>query len=157
MRRMFLGSNQMLTFDAINQLVDKQYQLACRTPGLAPAVRRYSNAVEAASPRTWQVAGLYSYVSENERLVLEALHLRRVDTCVVRVYVMQPLRIFVARKSIGDAEKLSVDLEHAREQFILRLPPAPQPLARFEPDSGLDVSLAFLPIPPPVDLTEIPA
>jgi hypothetical protein len=144
-----------LTFDEIKRLVDQQYQLACRTPRIAPAIRKYSNAVEATSPRTWQVAGLYSYLSQTERLVLEALHLRRADTCVVRVYFVQPLRILLARKSEGDVQKLAADLGYAREQFILHLPPAPDPVVSFEPDSELDVSLAFLPIPPPVNLAEI--
>jgi hypothetical protein len=95
-------------------------------------------------------------ITQDCRLVLEALYLQRLDTCVVRVYEEFPPKIIFARKfSLSDSSCTDL-LGMAADAFGQSLP-ANLPAQRRVPTSpGLGVAQSMLPIPPPVSIADIP-
>jgi hypothetical protein len=151
----------MLAFADIEGLVEQQLSALASQPEFADALRSYRirGGDEAAQP--WRVAGFYAYEGKNKRLVFEALYLKALDTCVVRVFRESRLKILYARKAVGDIANLSSQLCEAAELFLLQIQ-KPLALQLFERDYGRiskllgkSVTQALSPIPPPVSLEEI--
>jgi hypothetical protein len=160
-RRSVAPDSFMLESSDIERLVEEQLTALASQPDLVDALRSYriQGGDEAAQP--WHVAGFYAYEGKNKRLVFEALYLKLLDTCVVRVFRENRLNILYARKAVGDTGKLSAKVCEAAELFLMHLQ---KPLAAhiFERDYGgisdvLGHSMlpALLPIPPPVSLEDI--
>jgi hypothetical protein len=106
--------------------------------------------------QSWRTAGAYLRIPKDNRLVLEALFLKRGDTCVVRVYEESPIQFFFARKFDIRGNSCEEIMALAVDALVQRLP-ARIPTPRQVPASlGLDVEQALLPIPPPVNLSQIP-
>lgn len=151
----------MLVFFDIERLVEEQLTALASQPDFATALRSYriQGGDEAAQP--WHVAGFYAYEGKNKRLVLEVLHLKLLDTCIVRVFRENRLNILYARKAIGDVGKLTARVSEAAELFLLHLhnPLAVQlferDYARISDMLGESILQALLPVPPPVSLEEI--
>ena len=95
-------------------------------------------------------------ITKDSRLVLEALYLQSLDTCVVRVYEEFPPKIIFARKvSLGDSS--CTDLLHMAVDAFGQSLSAKLPAQRRVPTSlGLGVAQSMLPIPPPVSVSDIP-
>lgn len=147
----------MLAFSDIERLVEEQLTAVSSHADVAAALRPYrlQGGDEAAQP--WLVAGFYAYEGKNKRLVLEALYLRRLNTCVVRVFRERGAKILYARKAV-DIAKLATKVGEAAEVFLLHLK-KPLSVQLFEGDYaqisaalGESISQVLSPIPPPVNL-----
>ena len=71
---------------------------------------------------SWRTAGAYLSVAEENRLVLEALYLQWMDTCVVRVYEEMPLKTHYARKFSLGVASCAQNMESAFSAFGQHLP-----------------------------------
>jgi hypothetical protein len=96
-------------------------------------------------------------MSDASRLVLEALYIKRRNTCVVRVYQTSPLEVFFARKFGLEVDSCAALLKSAVEIFAQHLRQIIPVQMRVPASLGMSTAQAMLPIPPPVDVTNIPA
>jgi hypothetical protein len=147
----------MLAFADIERLVrDSRSTLVAGDPGLEEAVRFYSSSGGNMNP--WHTAGMYVHLDGANRLVLEALHFKKLDACVVRVFVETPLNILYARKCFGDIVPCNTLVSEATSILLAEIPTSPQSAAAFDPPGGLGLkgSTALLPVPPPVKIADIP-
>jgi N-glycosylase/DNA lyase len=151
----------MLGFTEIERLVEEQLASLSAEPGIANALRSYRVQGGEETDHRWRVAGFYAYETKNKRLVLEALYLQSLDTCVIRVFREARLNILYARKSVGDVAKLSALILDAAGLFLLHLKKSlPLQIAERDYDRvsklvGQSVSQALSPIPPPVNLEDL--
>ena len=151
----------MLRFTEIERLVEEQLAALSAEPDIANALRSYRLQGGDETDHRWRVAGFYAYQAKNQRLVLEALYLQSLDTCVIRVFREARLKILYARKSVADVAKLAALILDAAGLFLLHLTKSlPLQLAERDYDLvsklvGESVSQALSPIPPPVDLEDL--
>jgi hypothetical protein len=95
-------------------------------------------------------------ITQDCRLVLEALYLQRLDTCVVRVYEEFPPKIIFARKFSLSERSCTDLLNMAADAFGQSLPANLPAQPRVPTSLGLGVAQSMLPIPPPVSIADIP-
>jgi hypothetical protein len=144
-----------MDFPSLASVVRREHaRLALANPGIAEAARVYEGV---GGQGSWQAVGLHATSLEDRKLVLEVLHLPTQEVGVVRVYQEEPPEILFARKS-ADVQKLAEYVQEAASCFMANFPSQAQPFVDVEglsSDLGFDVSIAFTPIPPPLDLAEI--
>ena len=145
----------MLSFDDVADAVKRStFGLELTHPSAFSSLQLYRHS--GGQGPSWRTTGAYLNIAGDNRLVLEALYLKRIDTCVVRVYEELPLRIHFARKFGLEAPSCAHIIESAFSYFGQHLP-AQLPAQPGVPRSlGLDVAQALLPVPPPVNVAEIP-
>jgi hypothetical protein len=100
---------------------------------------------------------MYAYLDSDRRLVFEAMHLKRFDACVIRVFQEHPLGFFYQRKAISDLNACKSKIIEAAECFQLHLPQKPLPISAHSVDAdwpGLEQVL--LPLPPPCKFEDVP-
>src|SRR6267143_5637697 len=107
----------MLSFSEIERLVEEQLTALSAEPEIASALRSYRLQGGDETDHMWRVAGFYAYEAKNKRLVLEALYLQSLDTCAIRVFREERLKILYARKSVSDVAKLTA-LSSTRRDFF---------------------------------------
>lgn len=78
------------------------------------------------------------------------------DTCVVRVYEEMPLKIHYARKFSLGVASCAQNMESAFSAFGQHLPARLPARPNAQRSLGLDVAQALLPVPPPVNVVEVP-
>jgi hypothetical protein len=145
----------MLCFDDVAEAVKRAtVKLELRRSDAFASLRFYRTS--GGPGASWRTAGAYLDVTENNRLVLEALYLERRDTCVIRVYEESPLEVFFARKFSIRADSCADILDSAVESFELRLPPRLPTLKRVSASLGLKVAQSTTPVPPPVNVAAVP-
>lgn len=145
----------MLSFDDVAEAIKRStFGLEPVHPSGFSSLRLYRHS--GGQGPSWRATGAYLSVGEENRLVLEALYLQRIDTCVVRVYEESPLQVFYARKFGLGVPSCAQIMDSAFAIFGQHLParlPA-QPSAPVL--LGLKVAQALLPVPPPVSVADIP-
>jgi hypothetical protein len=146
----------VLSFDDVADAVTRStVGLEPVHPGAFSSLRLYRHS--GGQGPSWRTVGAYLSVAEVDRLVLEALYLQRMETCVVRVYQENPLQIHYARKFSLSAPSCAQILESAFSIFGRHLPPRLPAQPSSQQSLGVDVAKALLPIPPPVNVAEVPA
>jgi hypothetical protein len=146
----------MLSFDEVADVVKKStFYLESLHRTALSSLHFYRHSGGQGS--SWRTVGFYLDISSDNRLVLEALYLSRLTTCVVRVYQESPLEIVFARKFSLDGDPRADLLHLATETFGRRLPVDLPAQERVPASLGLEVAQAMLPVPPPVDVTAVPA
>lgn len=122
-------------------------------------VKPYETEGGRSSDNPWQTAGFYTDESRKNRLVLEALYFEATAICVVHVYREGRLKVFFAKKIVGQAEKLTQLVGEALPVFLSRLPTRPvkteEPEMSALGDRADALARLLLPVPPPVRLSEL--
>lgn len=144
---------------------DIQHAVATGFQGLSEQIRsdhevkQYENSGGLSTSNPWQTAGFYTYESRKNRLVMEALYLEAATTCVVRVFREGRLKVFYAKKVVGELDGLTPMIHEAASAFQSHLPR--KPVKNDEPDMSAFGDIAqsmerlLLPVPPPVRLSEL--
>lgn len=146
----------MLSFDDVADAVKRStFGLEPVHPEAFSSLRLYRHS--GGQGPSWRTAGAYLRVAEESRLVLEALYLQRMDTCVVRVYREAPFQIHYARKFSLSAPSCAQIMESAFSVFGQHLPTRLPDQPAVKRSLDLDVERALLPIPPPVNVADVPA
>jgi hypothetical protein len=145
----------VLSFDDIAESVKRSASgLKVVRAGISPSLRLYRHS--GGRGPSWRTAGAYLSIADENRLVLEALYLQQIDTCVVRVYQESPLKVLYARKFGVSAPSCAQIMDSAFAVFAQHLPSR----LPMQPDAheslGPKVERALLPIPPPVNVADVP-
>lgn len=145
----------MLSFDDIAESVKGSASgLEVVRPGISASLRLYRHS--GGRGPSWRTAGAYLSIADENRLVLEALYVQQIDTCVVRVYQESPLKVFYARKFGIGAPSCAQIMDSAFAAFGQHLPSRlPGQLVAHE-SLGPEVERVLLPVPPPVNVADVP-
>jgi hypothetical protein len=144
----------VLTFDDVAQAVKRAtFQLESVHGSAFSSLHCYRSS--GGQGPSWRTAGAYLDISDENRLVLEALYLNRIETCVLRVYQEQPPKVMFARKFSLGVETCADLMQSAFEEFGRCLPPQLPAQTRVPASLGMSVAQAMLPVPPPVDVSAI--
>ena len=145
----------MLSFDDVAESVRKSASgLQSTHVDVSSSLRLYRHS--GGQGPSWRTTGAYLNISDENRLILEALYLQGIDTCVVRVYEENPLRVLYARKFSVDISSCMQIIDYAfavfQQHLPSKLPVQPDAHVPLEPR----VARALQPIPPPVRVADVP-
>ena len=129
-------------------------------------LRQYAKSGGAETPNPWCASGYALMRPDGTRLVYEALALKGRGVCVLRVYWDDPLRILHASKIATASTALNRVISDVARVFSREVDRLESSVTVQEtaPDTPLPVAdelseareLAFFPVPPPIDLGDIP-
>ena len=149
----------MLAFSDIQSAITVGFQSLPTQIRSDYGVKPYQTEGGSASDDPWRTAGFYAYESRKNRLVLEALYFEIAAICVVRVFREGRLKVFYAKKIVGEAEKLNQLVGEALPVFLSQLPAKPvkndAPEVSAFGDMAHSLARLLLPVPPPVRLSEM--